>query len=186
MARLDDCGMPLPYGLTAKKAKFAEHYLRTQDRLKSLKLAGYNSGTENSANVQACKLLKDQGVKNYMADLIAGERENLELSPQKMLERLAFLATKAKSESSAVQALNILTRLQGMDAFQDQPEISNGQVLRWVQDIGGWSGGTAYHALEGLFEKTMSFNDGIPSEDWAAAALDKALAEDEARHCLVE
>ncbi len=97
MARLDDCGMPLPYGLTVKKAKFAEHYLRTQDRLKSLKLAGYNSGTENSANVQACKLLKDQGVKNYMADLIAGQPENLELSPQKMLERLAFLATKANT-----------------------------------------------------------------------------------------
>ncbi len=77
MAKLDDCGTPLPYGLTAKKAKFAEHYLRTQDRLKSLKLAGYNSGTENSANVQACKLLKDQGVKNCMTDLIAGQPDSL-------------------------------------------------------------------------------------------------------------
>ncbi len=77
MARLDDCGRPLPYGLTAKKTKFAEPYLHTQDRLKSLKLAGYNSGTENSANVQACKLLKGQGVKNYMADLIAGEPDTV-------------------------------------------------------------------------------------------------------------
>jgi len=77
MARLGDCGTPLPYGLTAKKAKFAEPYLHTHDRLKSLKLAGYNSGTENSANVQACKLLKDQGVKNYMADLIAGEPDTV-------------------------------------------------------------------------------------------------------------
>jgi len=74
------------YGLTPRQKKFADFYLQTGNASESYRMAGFKVNTSGSAEVSACKLLRKDKIKKYIAEVsiqidnprIAGRDEVLE------------------------------------------------------------------------------------------------------------
>lgn len=130
--------------LNKKQQLFMEHYLEHGSPINAYKYAGYNSSTDNSAHVKACKLLKNATIK------LAIEKQQEKIMSEAVIKvsdivkdlKLIRDASLAKNKQgflsdpkSALRALELLGKTIG--AYTDKQEINVTSIKILREDIDG-------------------------------------------------
>lgn len=97
--------------LNLRQKKFAEYYAQSGNTVQSAIKAGYS---ENYANANACKLLENVRVSEYIRELTEKAQQNRIISA---IERQAILSDIAKSKeeetSDRIRAIDTLNKMTG-------------------------------------------------------------------------
>lgn len=97
--------------MTERQKKFAEYYAQCGNTVQSALQAGYS---ENYANANACKLLENVRVAEYIRQLTEAEQDKRIMTAR---ERQALLSNIAKDEknepSDRIRAIDTLNKMTG-------------------------------------------------------------------------
>lgn len=106
--------------LNARQKKFAEYYAQSGNTVQSAIKAGYS---ENYANTNACKLLENDRVSEYIKELTAKAQQDRIITA---VERQAILSDIAKSKDEEtpdrIRAIDTLNKMTG--EYLNKVEVS--------------------------------------------------------------
>lgn len=106
--------------LNARQKKFAEYYAQSGNTVQSAIKAGYS---ENYANTNACKLLENDRVSEYIKELTAKAQQDRIITA---VERQAILSDIAKSKDeetpNRIRAIDTLNKMTG--EYLNKVEVS--------------------------------------------------------------
>ena len=78
--------------LTIKEQAFCREYAKSGNGLQSLRKAGYNYKTDNSATSAASQLLRKERIQNEIARLMQKKEEHAVMSAQEVMEMFTKIA----------------------------------------------------------------------------------------------
>lgn len=78
--------------LTIKEKAFCREYAKSGNGLQSLRKAGYNYKTDNSATSAASQLLRKERIQNEIARLMQKKEEHAVMSAQEVMEMFTKIA----------------------------------------------------------------------------------------------
>lgn len=78
--------------LTIKEKAFCREYVKTGNGFQSLRKAGYNYKTDNSATSAASQLLRKERIQNEIARLMQKKEEHAVMSAQEVMEMFTKIA----------------------------------------------------------------------------------------------
>lgn len=122
--------------MTERQKKFAEYYAQCGNTVQSALQAGYS---ENYANTNACKLLENDRVSEYIKQLTAKAQSDRIMTA---VERQALLSDMAKDGKNApanrIRAIDTLNKMTGEYTTKIQAEVKTSEKLSDVfAQIGG-------------------------------------------------
>jgi len=142
MAKLDNDGTPINFGLTEKQKAFAEKYRALKFvwgekavgiGVQAARAAGYE-GNEQAIKVEASRLKKNERVRAYLEFLeeASGALSNYPILSDDEMKRLASKeAQTAKSDASRVRALEVLAKLKEGDSNRER-EMSDDDLISGI------------------------------------------------------
>lgn len=132
--------------LTPKQARFVELVAGGASYSDAYRASYATNGSDNTVNVAASKLMKNEKVKTALEAMLAGGHKdpNNALNERWVLERLKSEADNARNSGSVrVRALELLGKYQGMfedsggDKQQRTPDQIRGEIERYLKGLGG-------------------------------------------------
>lgn len=124
--------------LNARQKAFADNYIATSNMRESYKRAGYDASNDNSASVNATRLMKNENVLNYIAMKTEAVRklsdDKLILEQQHVLQKLTEIALFGETEGGRIRALELIGKKYAMFTDKVEHEGSIDQVII-VDDI---------------------------------------------------
>lgn len=122
--------------LNARQKKFAEYYAQNGNTVQSAIMAGYS---ENYANANACKLLENVRVAEYIRQLTEQAQDERILTAK---ERQAMLSDIAKDEeispSDRIRAVDTLNKMTGEYTVKVDTTVKpSGKLADVFSQIGG-------------------------------------------------
>lgn len=116
--------------MTERQKKFAEYYAQCGNTVQSALQAGYS---ENYANTNACKLLENDRVSEYIKQLTAKAQSDRIMTA---VERQALLSDMAKDGKNApadrIRAIDTLNKMTG--EYTQKVSIDGGVGVKIVDD----------------------------------------------------
>lgn len=116
-------------GLTVKQKNFCEEYVANGYNATKAYNAAYPDAGEGTVRVNSCKLLKRDDIKNYIKQLQKERFEALNISAERIAEKLAEIAFAPKNDQdyTATSQLKALDLLQKQMGLQSQKMEVNGE-----------------------------------------------------------
>lgn len=115
--------------LTVKQVAFCEEYVANGYSATKAYQTAYPDAGEGTAKVNSCKLLKRDDIKNYIKQLQKERFEALNISAERIAEKLAEIAFAPKNDQdyTATSQLKALDLLQKQMGLQNQKMEINGE-----------------------------------------------------------
>lgn len=123
---IDDTDLIGSYGLTGKQYAFVVEYIKDpSNHAAAARRAGYTSATQASG-VRAAKLMKDPKILAAISDLRERLLENVEVTPEQIIKRLAEIGFNTHPKPTAgdqIKALELLSKWLGVDTSGENGRV---------------------------------------------------------------
>lgn len=124
--------------MTERQKKFAEYYAQCGNTVQSAIKAGYS---ENYANTNACKLLDNDRVADYIKQLTACKKRTRILTAIERQEIISGIAKDAdNAPSDRIKAIDTLNKMTGEYTTKIQAEVKTSEKFADIlNQLGGES-----------------------------------------------
>lgn len=136
--------------LTIKQEKFCIEYAKSGNARQAYEKAGYSFNKESTADVNACRLLKNDNIKARLAELTEEVKDASIADIKEMQEKLTEII-RQKAEEEVILVVNKGDFMQEVQRLMKKPAIKD--VISAIEKLG---------KMQGAFTEKVDVNGVVP------------------------
>ena len=118
-------------GLNGKQQAFCEEYVANGYNAQKAYAVVYDCWNEASLRSNTCRLLRNEKIKEYIRELQKERFEALNISAERVAEKLADIAFAEKDDNY----YNVTAQLKALDLLQKQMSLQNQNINANVETV---------------------------------------------------